>query len=128
SRTQRSMSLWQRKKIQEMLWRNDLNNAGGGAPVRHLHGMLRRLGRRHDLRPRDEAWRAVPFPRRGLLHDLREATAGSLPALRLRLARARQPVSGLIQAGSVGRDDRRDAVAQSAVAHTEIGSAQSGGR
>src|SRR5437762_4317333 len=120
------MSLWQRKKIQEMLWRNDLDYTGGGAPVRHVHGMLRRLGRRHDPRARDEAGRAVPLPRRGLLHDLREAAAGSLPALRLRLARARKSVSGFVPARRARRDDRADQVAQPAGVYPEIGGTRSG--
>src|SRR5437899_9345479 len=120
------MSLWQRKKIQKMLWRNDLDNSGGGAPVRHVHGMLRRLGRRHDLRPRDEAGRAVPLPRRGLLHYLRDAAAGSLPALRLRLARARQPVSGFVPARRARRDDRADKMAKTSGVHPEIAGTRPG--
>ena len=73
------MSLRQRKKIQEVLWRGDSAGAGRQAPVRQLHRVLRRLGRRHDSGLRDEAGRALPLPRRGLLHDLRAPAAGAVP-------------------------------------------------
>src|SRR6266853_1451406 len=83
-RKKRSLSLRQRKEIQEVLRRGGADHSGlhgaGSAAVRHLHRLLRRLGQGHDLRPRDEAGPAVPLPRRRLLQHLR-APPGLLRAL-----------------------------------------------
>src|SRR5574341_2366922 len=110
SSAERSMSLRQREKVQEMPRRRHCNRELS-KEMRKLHGMLRRLGPRHDFRPRDEARRAVPLSRRGMLHDLRAAAAGAVPALRLRLARSRQPVSRFVSSRPPRRDDRGDALA-----------------
>src|SRR5438445_11830927 len=81
----------QRPEIQEVLRGGD-RAAAGAAPVRNLHGVLRWLGGGEYPRARDEARAAVPFPGRGLLHDLRAEAGRALRQLGLRLADARQTV------------------------------------
>src|SRR5688572_26949789 len=123
--TERSLSLRQRSEIQAMPRRRDLRPAGR-TPMRPLHRVLRRLGGGHDPRSRDEAGRAVPLPRRRLLHDLRAPAGRAVPQLRLRLAAPRQPVPGVVPPGPARRDDRDDALARAAGLHPVLGRTRPG--
>src|SRR3989442_12621601 len=124
SRAKRSLSMRQRPEIQEVLRGGD-RAAAGAAPVRNLHGVLRWLGGGEYPRARDEARAAVPFPRRGLLHDLRAKADRALPQLRLRLADARQPVPGGIPSGSAGCHGGADPLARATPVHPLLGPARS---
>src|SRR5439155_5942403 len=99
---------------------------GRGAAMRHLYGLLRRLGQRHDLLPRDEAGPAVPLPWRRLLQHLRAPAGRPVPELRLRVAAAGEPLSGGFQAGPPRRADHSGSMANENRLYPALGRARPG--